>query len=302
MLKVNAIICPKCGDTIYSRAKHDFRNCSCKGCFIDGGLDYIRMGGIKTKNVKVFKLKIEATAKELYDDWNLHGKKYGLIRGKHEIEVCLKKMDTIVKGAYLFPPKEIKCKCNMCKSVEKGMKEVKEGKVTKVGSIEELFKEDKKKRKKYPIYYFFRDLYYRIYRFVERIPLDVKTFIQRGKRGWADSDTWGFCHYLPKVISEGVCHLKENIHGMPPDLTEGQWIDILNKITHTFELARRISDEELYLIKDKKQRNKLQESLDKIDKVYKLEARSDRCMTSKEIREYEEGFDLFKEYLFNLWD
>ncbi len=78
-MKVQTITCPKCGDEIYSRAGHDFKYCSCKLVFIDGGLDYTRIGYTekepvsKTRNVK-------ATKKELYDDWNTHGHKFGVIK------------------------------------------------------------------------------------------------------------------------------------------------------------------------------------------------------------------------------
>ena len=183
--------------------------------------------------------------------------------------------------------------------LKKGLKEAKKGRVTKINSIDKLFKEDKKKRKKHPVYYFLSDLYYRVCRFVERIPLNVRTFIQRGKNGWGVEDTWGFDYYLTKVISEGVHNLKEHIHGWPGDLTEGQWIDILNKITYTFELAKRMSEDNLYIIKDKKVRDKWEKFLVGHRKKFKCR---DRCMTNKEIREYEEGWRLFKEYFYNLWD
>ena len=80
MITVNAIKCPKCGDTIYSRARHDCRPCSCGNVYIDGGFDYIRLGGDIT--VKVIKVKIKATRKELHNDWNTFGDKFGLIKGK----------------------------------------------------------------------------------------------------------------------------------------------------------------------------------------------------------------------------
>ena len=169
-------------------------------------------------------------------------------------------------------------------------------------SIDKWENERKVWIKKHPVYYRIERIYYAIVRFFESIietPRRIKWFIQRGKRGWANSDTWGFSYYLTKVISEGVHHLKENIHGMPCDLTEGQWIDILNKITYTFESAERMSDSELYLIKDKKQREKWQKFLVGHNKKFKSH---NRCMTNKEIREYEEGWKLFKEYFFNLWD
>lgn len=41
----NAIKCKKCGDVIESKTRHDFKECSCKACYVDGGLDYCRVGG-----------------------------------------------------------------------------------------------------------------------------------------------------------------------------------------------------------------------------------------------------------------
>ena len=42
-MKVQAIVCPKCGDTLFSRARHDFRYCSCGEVAVDGGFDYVRI-------------------------------------------------------------------------------------------------------------------------------------------------------------------------------------------------------------------------------------------------------------------
>ena len=39
------IKCLKCGDIIESMHRHDFKWCSCKSVFIDGGDDYTRCGG-----------------------------------------------------------------------------------------------------------------------------------------------------------------------------------------------------------------------------------------------------------------
>lgn len=43
----NAIRCKKCGDIIESKYRHDFEQCSCGAVFVDGGLDYRRIGGNK---------------------------------------------------------------------------------------------------------------------------------------------------------------------------------------------------------------------------------------------------------------
>ena len=40
----NAIQCLKCMDVIESKSQHDFKRCSCGSCFVDGGLQYNRVG------------------------------------------------------------------------------------------------------------------------------------------------------------------------------------------------------------------------------------------------------------------
>lgn len=42
----NAARCKKCETVIESRHVHDFVTCSCKSIFTDGGLTYIRRGGL----------------------------------------------------------------------------------------------------------------------------------------------------------------------------------------------------------------------------------------------------------------
>lgn len=44
-LKRNRIRCKLCGDIIESKSVHDFQQCSCGKCFVDGGTDYMRVGG-----------------------------------------------------------------------------------------------------------------------------------------------------------------------------------------------------------------------------------------------------------------
>ena len=86
MLTVTTIKCPNCKDIVYSRARYDFRVCSCGACFIDGGLDYIRLGPLKEevsiKEIKTSTMEIDATAGDLFVDWNLSEDRYGLIKEK----------------------------------------------------------------------------------------------------------------------------------------------------------------------------------------------------------------------------
>jgi len=86
MITVTIVKCLKCKDTIYSRTRHDFRPCSCKSIYIDGGLDYTRVGALK-EDIDISKLetstmKIKATAGDLFYDWNMAEDKYGLIKEK----------------------------------------------------------------------------------------------------------------------------------------------------------------------------------------------------------------------------
>jgi hypothetical protein len=41
----NVIKCVHCKDEIESFSRHDFKFCSCEKVFVDGGLDYQRIGG-----------------------------------------------------------------------------------------------------------------------------------------------------------------------------------------------------------------------------------------------------------------
>jgi hypothetical protein len=82
MTKVKAIKCLSCGDTIFSRARHDFRSCSCGKVSIDGGFDYTKLSfpaGMKPP--EIFDLEVKQTPMELYDDWNTGKDRFGLFRG-----------------------------------------------------------------------------------------------------------------------------------------------------------------------------------------------------------------------------
>ena len=41
----NQIKCNKCGDSVYSRHRHDFKYCSCSSVAVDGGQDYLKRSG-----------------------------------------------------------------------------------------------------------------------------------------------------------------------------------------------------------------------------------------------------------------
>lgn len=51
--------------------------------------------------------------------------------------------------------------------------------------------------------------------FVKNACSRIKWFYQRGKRGYSDSDTWGFDEYLLRVIPAAIRQIAVTSHGHP---------------------------------------------------------------------------------------
>jgi len=82
MTQVHAIQCKNCLDTVFSRATHDMRSCSCEQVSIDGGFDYTRIVAKITSDYIEMKISIDQTPMELYEDWNSRKDEYGIIKIK----------------------------------------------------------------------------------------------------------------------------------------------------------------------------------------------------------------------------
>jgi len=79
--EVNAIICLNCGDTIYSRARHDFHSCTCGKVSIDGGFDYIKISWHTGNPQPVTKkITVNFSKEEIFQDWNKGIDKLGTIK------------------------------------------------------------------------------------------------------------------------------------------------------------------------------------------------------------------------------
>ena len=186
------------------------------------------------------------------------------------------------------------------KDIIKGLKEVKESKISKI-NFEELEKEVFKKWEWYDNCYWF--IRHGIWQYIYDIPLNIKSFFQRGIKGWANSDTWGFDSYLSKVIYNGLLHLKKHKHGYPITITpkivkdpnkdidydenEQNWNDIMDKMIYAFKLANDLGtgEREFYLSKLSK------------EKQLKF-----KCLTKEEDKKMKMGMGLFIKHYYNLWD
>ena len=80
---VKALTCPRCKDTIFSRARHDMHSCSCGGISVDGGFDYLRVAWQESlvghNPPAAFGLRLNLTREELFQDWNRRINKWGVL-------------------------------------------------------------------------------------------------------------------------------------------------------------------------------------------------------------------------------
>lgn len=76
--RIMATECHYCHDILFSRARHDFRWCSCGKTYVDGGSDYLRIGWTD-RRPRTYKLFIHQSPSVLYDDWNSKTDRYGRI-------------------------------------------------------------------------------------------------------------------------------------------------------------------------------------------------------------------------------
>jgi len=77
---------------------------------------------------------------------------------------------------------------------------------------------------------------------IRHFPKKIKWFIQRGRRGWADCDTWSWDSYISRVNIEGLKFLKENKHTYPNNLTPELWGEKLDIMIRGFESSLERTD------------------------------------------------------------
>jgi hypothetical protein len=134
--------------------------------------------------------------------------------------------------------------------------------------------------------------FYKIINYFSNFKFNLKMKIQRFKKGYASIDYWDitnwFFTYVPKLLKE----LKKNLHGTPPDLTTEEWINILDEIAEGFEIGKKINDGEAIFLDD----------FEKFSEENKKKYGSNGKYELVDKQKFEKSFDLFKKWIFNLWD
>ena len=77
-MRLKAIHCKNCDEVLYSRAQHDFRECSCGYINVDGGQHYFKYGAIPGAEFDVTEIDVDVSLNDLYDDWNEMTDNYGV--------------------------------------------------------------------------------------------------------------------------------------------------------------------------------------------------------------------------------
>lgn len=193
------------------------------------------------------------------------------------------------------------------KNLKEGIEDIKYGRVTKATTVDDFFTEMEEERIKHRVWYWFYGKYWRAYYIITDIPRQIRTFVQRGRRGVGESDIWNLHGYISKVMVEGIKWIKENGMGIPTwdgKKTEKEavreWKEILDTLIWTFEIAQKISDGDVHYLRKARDRKTWEKLCERLCKKYP--DYENRVMTREEIVKYDRGWKLFKEYYFALWD
>jgi len=105
------------------------------------------------------------------------------------------------------------------------------------GDLEEFFEHIKHFEELNPWWSAYSKWHWRV-RSIPGLPKEIKWFVQRGRRGYADCDVWNLNNYLAKIIVGGAEQLRDIAHGFPAeeDMTYEQWQRELTMIAEGFRL------------------------------------------------------------------
>ncbi len=104
---------------------------------------------------------------------------------------------------------------------------------------------------------------------------EVKWFIQRGKRGYADCDAWNLDSYLEGWLPEALDKIRKDGMSYPMGMKPKEWNKILKEMAKGFRAMYDADTDENY------------KGAKKIEEAIKLEKKS---------------LELFSKYFNNLWD
>src|SRR6185295_198725 len=179
----------------------------------------------------------------------------------------------------------------------------------------DIFKDLKNSPAREAYLYVYR-FFFHIKEFPESFYYDTKYFIQRGLQGWSHRDVWSIDWFLTSIMPPMLKRLKDTGHTMPTweegksdEQCKKEWDDIIDSIIYIFEVSKNIhehhwiiQESSKYDIKFDKKYIKLNKELkEKEPKLFNNE-KDLHVMTIQECYKYEEGWENFRKYFYQLWD
>ena len=173
------------------------------------------------------------------------------------------------------------------------------------------------------------DAYYTVWRFFHygwgsprQVYREILWLFQRGRRGWADCDTWNLDDYLSRMLPGALTYLKEHKHGVPCSViepedcgedgqptpeglerAEARWNAIMDKMIAGFKADRK-AQEGLY--EDElgayPMRRPSGVSAYAWEKVKHDRHEAIKALTERDRKIAEEGMLLFIKHWGSLWD
>jgi hypothetical protein len=143
---------------------------------------------------------------------------------------------------------------------------------------------------------------------------EARWFLQRGRRGWADCDTWSLDDYLAGWLPDALKHLAEHTHGYPSafydeendpegDAGFAEWKSVLGQMAEGFRAHTRKMDG---LYEEQLGPYPLHRPASISKEAWRLlkDARFEQAqeLTKQDELVFQRGMALFVEHLGSLWD
>lgn len=120
------------------------------------------------------------------------------------------------------------------------------------------------------------------HKYLEELYYHVKWAVQRGLRGYSDSDVWGWYSHHARMMVGVLASLRKTTHGYPIGMSPTRWDKKLAVMQDGFQA---VTEEE-----------------DDFTSYTKLGHKANLKLTRSRYRRTREGLKYFREYYFNLWD
>lgn len=148
---------------------------------------------------------------------------------------------------------------------------------------------------------FFSLFYYKPKYFFLKIKVNIKKFVQRGRYGFSDYDTWDINYWFATVFSKIIRNLKNKNHGYPIKLSYDSDGNFVVPEEEAVEKWKLILERIAFCLEESDPEKSTYKELNSIN------FENDWMKTQKIKMEYrnnmkDEAFDLIKEYYWDLWD